>query len=104
MIGKDRTRHCWTDRHLSVSRRIGEPGFFFVLFIAAVLSVNLGLFNFLPIPVLDGGWLILLIWEAIRGRPLEPEQKGIVQFIGLAFLLLLMLFATYKDLLRLDIL
>lgn len=92
---------------IGIFQLVGESasrGFFFVLFIAAVLSVNLGLFNFLPIPVLDGGWLILLIWEAIRGRPLEPEQKGIVQFIGLAFLLLLMLFATYKDLLRLDIL
>ncbi|NMB46778.1 MAG: site-2 protease family protein [Firmicutes bacterium] len=92
---------------IGIFQLVGESasrGFFFVLFIAAVLSVNLGLFNFLPIPVLDGGWLILLIWEAIRGRPLEPEQRGIVQFIGLAFLLLLMLFATYKDLLRLDIL
>lgn len=92
---------------IGIFQLVGESasrGFFFVLFIAAVLSVNLGLFNFLPIPVLDGGWLILLIWEAIRGRPLEPEQRGLVQFIGLAFLLLLMLFATYKDLLRLDIL
>ncbi|NLK09089.1 MAG: RIP metalloprotease RseP [Firmicutes bacterium] len=91
---------------IGIFQLVGESanqGFFFVLFIAGVLSVNLGLFNFLPIPVLDGGWLFLLIWEAVRGRPLEPEQKGAVQFIGLAFLLLLMLFATYKDLLRLDI-
>ena len=92
---------------IGIFQLVGESasrGVFFVLFIAGVLSVNLGLFNFLPIPVLDGGWLVLIIWEAIRGRPLEPEQRGIVQFIGLAFLLLLMLFATYKDLLRLDIL
>ena len=91
---------------IGIFQLVGESashGFFFVLFIAGVLSVNLGLFNFLPIPVLDGGWLLLLIWEAIRGRPLEPEQRGAVQFVGLAFLLLLMLFATYKDLLRLDI-
>lgn len=92
---------------IGIFQLVGESasrGFFFLLFIAAVLSVNLGLFNFLPIPVLDGGWLVLLIWEAIRGRPLEPEQRGLVQFIGLAFLLLLMLYATYRDLLRLDIL
>ncbi len=92
---------------IGIFQLVGESanrGFFFVLFIAGILSVNLGLFNFLPIPVLDGGWLLLLIWEAIRGRPLEPEQRGLVQFIGLGFLLLLMLFATYKDLLRLDIL
>ncbi len=91
---------------IGIFQLVGESanrGFFFVLFIAGVLSVNLGLFNFLPIPVLDGGWLLLLIWEAVRGRPLEPEQRGAVQFVGLAFLLLLMLFATYKDLLRLDI-
>ncbi len=92
---------------IGIFQIVGESanrGVMFVLFMAAVLSINLGLFNFLPIPVLDGGWLVMLLWEAVRGRPLEPEQKGLVQFIGLAFLLLLMLFATYKDLARLSIL
>lgn len=91
---------------IGIFQLVGESaqrGLVFVVFIAAVLSVNLGLFNFLPVPVLDGGWLLLLALEAVRGQPLKPEQRGIVQFIGLAFLLLLMLFATYKDLLRLDI-
>ncbi|HHV94619.1 MAG TPA: site-2 protease family protein [Firmicutes bacterium] len=92
---------------IGIFQIVGESanrGLMFVVFMAAVLSINLGLFNFLPIPVLDGGWLVMLLWEAARGRPLEPEQKGLVQFIGLAFLLLLMLFATYKDLARLSVL
>ena len=92
---------------IGIFQIVGESanrGIMFVVFMAAVLSINLGLFNFQPIPILDGGWLVMLLWEAVRGRPLEPEQKGLVQFIGLAFLLLLMLFATYKDLTRLSIL
>lgn len=72
----------------------------YVIFLTALLSVNLGLFNLFPIPVLDGGWLILFLWEAVRGRPVPPEHRGVAQFIGLALLLGIMLFATAKDLMR----
>lgn len=71
-----------------------------LMVLAIVLNINLGLLNLLPVPVLDGGWLLILIVEALRGRPLAPETRGIAQFIGLALLIMLMLFATFKDLAR----
>lgn len=74
-----------------------------LLLLAIILNINLGLLNLLPVPVLDGGWLLILIVEAIRGKPLAPEARGVAQFIGLAVLLLLMLFATIKDISRLNL-
>jgi len=81
------------------SARQGLPS---LLILAVVLNVNLGLLNLLPIPVLDGGWLLILIIEALRGRPLAPESRGIAQFVGLALLILLMIFATFQDISRLS--
>ncbi|NLL88058.1 MAG: RIP metalloprotease RseP [Firmicutes bacterium] len=72
-----------------------------LMFLAAVLSVNLGLINLLPIPVLDGGWLAIFLVEAVRGRPLKDEHRGFAQFVGLALLIVLMIFATYSDLSKL---
>lgn len=72
-----------------------------LLFLAALLNINLGLLNLLPVPVLDGGWLVLLGLEGVRGKPIAPEHRGIAQFIGLALLILLMVFATFQDLSRL---
>ncbi len=80
-----------------------QQGIANLLILAAMLNINLGLLNLLPIPVLDGGWLVIFGFEAIRGRPLAQEHRGIAQFIGFALLLLLMVFATFKDLMRLDI-
>ncbi|NLV91178.1 MAG: RIP metalloprotease RseP [Firmicutes bacterium] len=78
-----------------------QMGGAYVLFLTAVLSINLGLFNLLPIPVLDGGWITLFIWEALRGKPIPAEHKGTAQMIGLVLLLALVLFATAQDLRRL---
>lgn len=77
-----------------------RQGFGDVLFLAILLNINLGLLNLLPIPVLDGGWLVILVVEAVRGKPLSAEARGVVQFIGLALLVLLMIFATFKDIAR----
>ncbi len=79
-----------------------RQGFGDVLFLAILLNINLGLLNLLPIPVLDGGWLVILVVEAVRGaNPLSAEARGgVVQFIGLALLVLLMIFATFKDIAR----
>ena len=71
-----------------------------LMILAIILNINLGLLNLLPVPVLDGGWIVILLVEALRGKPLAPEARGIVQFIGLALLVLLMVFATFKDLAR----
>lgn len=72
-----------------------------LLILAAVLNVNLGLLNLLPIPVLDGGWLLIFLIEALRGKPLKEEHRGLAQFLGLALLLMLMVYATYSDLVNL---
>lgn len=68
---------------------------------AAVLSINLGLFNLLPLPALDGGRLAFLAVEALRGRPVDPHKEGMVHFLGFALLMLLILVVTWNDLQRL---
>jgi len=78
-----------------------RSGIGYLLLFAAVLNVNLALVNLLPIPVLDGGWLLFLLIEAVRGRPLSPEHQGFAQFVGLTLLLALMVFVVYLDLTRL---
>ncbi|NLN17612.1 MAG: RIP metalloprotease RseP [Firmicutes bacterium] len=88
---------------VGIFKMVGQSanqGIQYLLILAAILNINLGLLNFLPIPILDGGWLLFLILEGLRGRPLEPEHQGLAQFIGLALLILLMVFATYRDILR----
>lgn len=66
----------------------------------AIISINLGVLNLLPIPVLDGGHLLFLGIEAVRRRPLSEKAIMISQRIGLAFLLTLMAFAFYNDIVR----
>ncbi|MCO7174724.1 RIP metalloprotease RseP [Sporolactobacillus kofuensis] len=73
-------------------------GLFFVLNWTAFLSVNLAVINLLPLPALDGGRLLFLILEALRGKPVEPQKEALVHFIGFAFLMLLMLLVTWNDL------
>ncbi len=90
---------------IGIYQAVGETarqGYANLLLLAAVLNINLGLLNLLPVPILDGGWLVLLGIEGVRGKPVNPEYRGIAQFIGLALLILLMVFATFKDITRLD--
>ena len=72
-------------------------GFAAVLNIAAVISVSLGLMNLFPIPVLDGGHLVMYALEAVRGKPLSPRVQDVVFRFGLAMILTLMVFATWND-------
>ena len=62
-----------------------------------LLSANLGVMNLLPIPALDGGRLVFLIIEAIRGKRVNPEKEGMVHFIGLVALMALMVFVMFND-------
>ncbi len=78
-----------------------EAGLWPLVSFMAVLSVNLGVLNLLPIPMLDGGHLALYAVEAIRGKPLSPRTKEYAQKIGLAILLILMVVVFYNDILRL---
>ncbi|TKI54997.1 RIP metalloprotease RseP [Brevibacillus antibioticus] len=80
---------------------VAQQGMAILLKWAAVLSINLGLFNLLPLPALDGGRLAFLGVEALRGRPVDPHKEGMVHFLGFAFLMLLILVVTWNDLQRL---
>jgi regulator of sigma E protease len=66
--------------------------------LAAILSVSIGLMNLLPVPMLDGGHLLFYLYEAVRGRPLSPRAQEIGFRLGLALVLMLMLFVTWNDL------
>jgi regulator of sigma E protease len=77
-----------------------QAGAMNLIFFSAFLSISLGLFNLFPIPVLDGGQIWFLLYEAVRGRPLGRRVKEITQQVGLALLALLMLFAFYNDIVR----
>lgn len=66
--------------------------------ITLMLTVNLGILNLLPIPALDGGRLVFLLVEVIRGKPVPPEKEGMVHFIGLMFFMVLMIVIFFNDL------
>jgi regulator of sigma E protease len=68
--------------------------------LATLLTVNLGVVNRLPIPALDGGRLVFLIIEAVRGKPVPPEKEGIVHLIGIILLMILMVFVLFNDISR----
>ncbi len=72
-----------------------------IAFFIVLLSSNLGVMNLLPIPALDGGRLIFLFIEGVRGKPLAPDKEGFVHFIGFALLMLLMVFVLFNDIQRL---
>ena len=75
-------------------------GFENLLHFMALISVNLGVLNLLPVPVLDGGHLFFFAIEAIRRRPLDIRHREIAQQVGLVLLILLMGFAFYNDIRR----
>ncbi|MBI4590955.1 MAG: RIP metalloprotease RseP [Candidatus Rokubacteria bacterium] len=79
-----------------------KQGFTSLAFFTAVISVNLALLNLLPVPMLDGGHLFFFVIEGIRGRPLSLKKREVAQQVGLFLLLLLMVFAVYNDLSRID--
>ncbi len=83
-----------------ITGQVAQMGFLPLLQFAAFLSINLGLINLLPVPVLDGGHLVTLAFEAVRGRPLSRNSMQIIQTIGFALLMTLMLLATFKDITR----
>jgi regulator of sigma E protease len=76
-------------------------GLDYLLRFMAVISVNLGVLNLLPIPILDGGHLLFFLIEAVRRRPLETRPRELAQQVGLVLLLSLMAFAFYNDIARL---
>lgn len=88
-------------RIAQVSGQVATLGFGPILDLAAVLSVSIGLLNLFPIPLLDGGHLLFYLIEAVRGRPLSERAQEMGFRIGLAFVLMLMVFATFNDIMHL---
>ncbi|QIB26158.1 RIP metalloprotease RseP [Caloranaerobacter azorensis] len=85
---------------------VGEAarvGILNVLSLIGLISVNLGFFNLLPIPALDGSRLMFLLVEFIRKKPIEPEKEGFIHFIGFVFLMILMIIIAYKDIIRFNV-
>jgi len=91
-------------RIAEVSGQVATAGFFALLNLAAIISVSIGLINLFPIPMLDGGHLLFYGIEGIRGKPLSESTQEIGFRIGLAFVLMLMIFATWNDLIHLKFL
>ncbi len=79
---------------------VAQMGIVPLLNFTAFLSINLGLVNLFPIPALDGGHFITLCIEAVRGKPLSPKALYYMQSVGVGLLILLMLFATANDIMR----
>lgn len=88
---------------ISVVGQAAKAGFTEVLLILGFISINLGFFNLLPIPALDGSRLIFLFIELIRGKPIAPEKENFVHIIGFFLLIGLMIIVTYKDLIRINL-
>jgi regulator of sigma E protease len=88
-------------RIAQVSGQVASAGFAALIHLTAVLSVSIGLLNLFPIPLLDGGHLLFYGIEAIRGRPLSDRAQEVGFRIGLAIVVMLMIFATFNDILHL---
>jgi regulator of sigma E protease len=84
-------------RIADISGQVASLGFLALINLTAVLSVSIGLINLFPIPLLDGGHLMFYAVEAVRGRPLSERAQEVGFRIGLAFVLLLLVYTTYQD-------
>jgi regulator of sigma E protease len=86
---------------LQMAGEQASRGFLSFFLFMAIININLGILNLLPIPILDGGHILFLGIEAIRRKPLNEKIVAITQRIGLAIILTLMVFALYNDIIRL---
>jgi regulator of sigma E protease len=88
-------------RIAQISGQVATIGLAALIHLAAVLSISIGLLNLFPVPLLDGGHLLFYAVEAVRGRPLSDRAQEMGFRIGLGLVLMLMVFATYNDILHL---
>lgn len=78
-----------------------KAGFVSLMYLTAYLCINVGFLNFIPLPAFDGGRLLFLIIEKIKGSRVKPEIENTIHSIGFVLLMILMIFITYNDILRL---
>lgn len=90
-------------RIAEMSGSVAQSGWITTIWFTAVLSINLGLINLFPIPILDGGHLLFYGLEALRGRPLGERAQEWASIAGLSLVMALMLFVTWNDLVRLQV-
>lgn len=84
----------------SISSQAAERGILSIISLLAMLSINLGIFNLIPIPALDGGKILINLIEAIRRKPLKQETESYITLAGVAIMLVLMLVVTWNDIMR----
>lgn len=82
------------------TEEVAKFGIFNLMNWTAVLSINLGIMNLLPLPALDGGRLLFFGYEALRGRPVDKQREGMVHFVGIMLLMVLMIVVTWNDIQR----
>lgn len=87
---------------VTLTKQMSELGLTYLLYFAAILSINLGIINILPIPALDGGRILFVLIEKIKGSPVSTMVEGYVHQVGFILLLLLMVLVTLNDILRLQ--
>lgn len=89
------------DETIEVAKPYGIPTVVLTMInFAVLLSVNLGVMNLLPLPALDGGRLLFMFVEVVRGKPVPPDKEGLVHFVGFVALMILMVFVLYNDIAR----
>jgi len=89
---------------IGVTQALGEAakqGIGDLMYLAVIITMNLGVMNLLPLPALDGGRLLFQLIELVRGKPVKTEIEGYIHFAGLVLLMLLMVFVTFKDIVSL---
>ncbi len=82
------------------TEEVAQYGVFNLMNWAAILSINLGIMNLLPLPALDGGRLLFFLYEAVRGKPVDRQKEGMVHFVGIMLLMVLMVVVTWNDIQR----
>ena len=85
---------------MQMTGTVAKLGFTALMNFAALLSLNLGIINLLPVPALDGGHFVTLCVEAVRGKPMSPKALEYTQKVGIVLLILLMVLATKNDIVR----
>lgn len=82
----------------SMVGQAAEIGLYSLLNLMAIISINLGIINLIPFPALDGGRIIFILAEVLRGKPIDPKKEGFVHIIGFVLLMILMAVLIYRDL------
>ncbi len=86
-----------------LTKQMSDLGVAYLLYFAAMLSINLGIINALPIPALDGGRILFVLIERLKGSPVSQRLEGYIHQVGFILLLLLMVWVTFYDILRFDL-